>query len=43
MVLGLKYLHEEMGIIHRDIKTENVLIGEDGYVVLADFAISDIC
>ena len=27
---ALRYLHNELGVIHRDVKTENVLIGEQG-------------
>ena len=38
---GLAYIHAK-GIIHRDLKLENVLIGPDGHAVLTDFGISKI-
>lgn len=39
--IGLAYIHS-LGIVHRDIKLENVLIGPDGHAVLSDFGISRI-
>ena len=38
---GLAYIHGK-GIVHRDLKLENVLVGPDGHVVLTDFGISKI-
>ena len=38
---GLAYIHG-MGVIHRDLKLQNVLIGPDGHAVLTDFGISKI-
>ncbi|TDH66365.1 hypothetical protein CCR75_008003 [Bremia lactucae] len=34
---ALKYLHEDMGIAHYDLKPSNVLIDHDGSVKLTDF------
>jgi serine/threonine protein kinase len=36
MVLALEYL-QERDIVHRDLKTENILIDHTGYLKLADF------
>ena len=38
-IRGLVYLHSE-GIIHRDIKTENILMNNEGEIKYSDFNIS---
>lgn len=39
LVVALRYLHAQK-VVHRDVKPENILIGEDGHVVLTDFGLS---
>ena len=42
LVLGLSFLHERMNIVHRDLKLENVLVDNDGYIKFTDFGLSKI-
>ncbi|KAK4371540.1 hypothetical protein RND71_011015 [Anisodus tanguticus] len=42
VLLALEYLHM-LGIIYRDLKPENVLVREDGHIMLSDFDLSLCC
>jgi len=39
IALGLKYIHEK-GFIHRDLKSDNILISYDGKCKISDFGLS---
>lgn len=36
LAFGLLYLHEEMGMVYRDVKPANVILGQDGRARLVD-------
>ncbi len=42
VILAIEYMHGR-GIVHRDIKTENILIDANGYCVLADMGLACFC
>ena len=37
---GLKYLHQSMNIIHRDLKLDNIFLNEDFEVKIGDFGLA---
>ena len=39
LFLAIEFIHSH-GIIHHDIKPDNLIIGEDGYLMLADFGLA---
>ncbi|PHT69166.1 Protein kinase G11A [Capsicum annuum] len=42
VLLALEYLHL-LGVVYRDLKPENVLVREDGHIMLSDFDLSLRC
>lgn len=41
VVLALEYLHS-LGVVHRDLKPDNLLIAHDGHIKLTDFGLSKV-
>lgn len=42
MVLALRYLHTQLGVIYRDLKPENCMLNSLGNLVLTDFGLSKV-
>ncbi|XP_046580410.1 serine/threonine-protein kinase Nek10-like [Haliotis rubra] len=40
MVLALRYLHKEKGIVHRDLTPNNIMLGENDKVTFTDFGLA---
>ena len=40
LVLGLGYLHSKHNIIHRDMKLENILLDQEGYIKIIDYGLA---
>ena len=40
IVLALRYLHKEKGIVHRDLTPNNIMLGEGDKVTITDFGLA---
>ena len=42
MILALGHLHHRVGVIYRDLKPENCLLGSEGHLLLTDLGLSKV-
>ena len=42
MVLALEHLHQNVGVLYRDLKPENCLLDAEGHLLLTDFGLSKV-
>ena len=40
MLAAIEYLHNNLKVIYRDLKPENVLLDLDGYIKITDFGLA---
>ncbi|XP_035825496.1 serine/threonine-protein kinase Nek10 [Aplysia californica] len=40
LMLALRYLHKEKGIVHRDLTANNIMLGENDKVTITDFGLA---
>lgn len=42
MMLAISHLHNDLGVVYRDLKPENCLLDADGHLLLTDFGLSKV-
>jgi serine/threonine protein kinase len=42
MILAISHLHNDLGVVYRDLKPENCLLDADGHLLLTDFGLSKV-
>lgn len=42
MLLAISHLHDNLGVVYRDLKPENCLLDADGHLLLTDFGLSKV-
>lgn len=42
ILMAIEYLHNVVGVCHRDIKPNNIMVTEDGQIKIMDFNISKL-
>ena len=40
LVLGLRYIHKEKRIVHRDLSPSNLMLGESDHLTITDFGLA---